>query len=191
MSLKDQLQQDLKDAMRGQDTLRRDVIRAVLAAIKDARQQNYEDLMARALKKHGVNRPQQQDDESLAAYNEAVDAAVLAEKVEENADLSDPDVLGVIQKMIKQRQDSIDEAEQAGRTDIVESEQAELDVLMTYLPKQLSREEIAAEAEQIIASTGASGMSDMGKVMGPLMDKLKGRADGKLISEVVREKLQG
>jgi len=191
MSLNDQLRDDLKDAMRSKDTLRRDVIRGVLAAIKEARQQKYEDLMTRALKKHNVNRPQQQDDESLAAYTGAVDAAVAAEKVEENAELSDPDVLAVIQKMIKQRQDSIDEATGAGRSDIAESEQAEVDVLQTYLPKQLSREEIAAEVDQVIAQTGASGMQDMGKVMGPLMNKLKGQADGKLISEVVREKLQG
>ena len=191
MSLNDQIRDDLKDAMRNQETVRRDVIRGLLAAIKDAQQQQREDLTARALKKHSVTRPQQQDDESLAAFNAAVDAAVAAEKVEENAVLGDADILALIQKLIKQRQDSIDEAKGAGRTDIVENEQAELDILQTYLPKQLTREEIAAEAQQIIAETGASGMRDMGKVMGPLMDRLKGRADGKLISEVVREQLQG
>lgn len=189
MSLKDQIRDDLKDAMRSKENLRRDVIRGLLAAIKDAEQSQYEDLTARALKKHNVSRPQQQDDESMAAFDAAVSAAVAAEKVEENAVLSDPDVLGVVQKMIKQRQDSIAEAKGAGRTDIAESEQAELDILQHYLPKQMSREEIVAEAQQVIAETGASEMKDMGRVMGPLMEKLKGRADGKLISEVVREQL--
>jgi uncharacterized protein YqeY len=189
MSLKDQIRDDLKDAMRSKENLRRDVIRGLLAAIKDAEQSKYEDLTARALKKHNVSRPQQQDEESMAAFDAAVSAAVAAEKVEENAALTDPDVLGVVQKMVKQRQDSIDEAKGAGRDDIAESEQAELDILQDYLPKQMSREEIAAEAQQVIAETGASEMKDMGRVMGPLMEKLKGRADGKLISEVVREQL--
>ncbi len=191
MSMRETLDNDLKEAMKGGDALKRDVIRNIRTIIKETEQSNKEALTKKALEKHGVKRPQKQDDPvEMAAYEKAVDAAVAAEKVNEAALLDDTGILVVIQKLVKQRQDSIDDASKAGRQDIVEAETAELGVLTSYLPKQLSREEIAAEARAIIADTGAASAKDIGKVMGPLTAKLKGKADGKLINEVVRELLQ-
>jgi uncharacterized protein YqeY len=104
---------------------------------------------------------------------------------------SDQDILGVIAKEAKQRRESIVEYQRAGRQDLVEAESAELAILEDYLPRQLSREEIEAEARQVIAEVGASGPRDIGKVMKPLIGKLRGRADGKLVNQVVRELLAG
>jgi len=184
MSLQDQLNEDLKDAMRNKDALKRTVLRGVVSALREEEQSKREDLVNRALKKHNVTKPSGDDD--MAAYQQALDAALAAENVEENAKLDEGEELRIIQKMVKQRQDSIDEAQKVGRSDVAESEQAELTILEAYLPKQLSREEIEAEARAIIEQAGAESMKDMGKVMGPLMENLQGRADGKLISEVVR-----
>lgn len=190
MSMREQLDSELKEAMRGGDALKRDVIRNIRTVIKETEQGSREALTKKALEKHGVKRPQKQDDPvEMAAYEKAVDAAVAAEKVNEAAVLDDTGILVVIQKLVKQRQDSIEEAGKAGRKDIIEAETAELGILVSYLPQQLSREEIAVEARAIIAQTGAASAKDMGKVMGPLTAKLKGKADGKLINEVVRELL--
>lgn len=126
----------------------------------------------------------------MAAYEKAVDAAIAAEKVEDAAVLDETAILAVIQKLVKQRQDSIEDAKKASRADIAEVETAELALLLAYLPKQLNREEIAAAAKALIAQTGAASAKDIGKVMGPLTAQLKGKADGKLINEVVRELLQ-
>jgi len=187
MSLQEQLSSDLKEAMRSGDAVRRTVIRSVMTAIKETEQRRREELVQKALKKHNVIRPAKLDDgAAMAAYEQAVDSAVAAEKVAEQAALDDAEVLGVIQKLVKQRQDSIAEAEKAGRPDIATAEGAELAILEGYLPAQMSREEIEAEARALIAQVGAAGAHDMGKVMGPLMAKLKGRADGKLISDVVK-----
>ena len=79
----------------------------------------------------------------------------------------------------------------AGRADLIAREQAELEVVLGYLPKQMSREEVTAAAQQVIAEVGAKGPQDTGKVMGKLMPQLKGKADGKMISEVVKELLAG
>ena len=189
MGLKEQLAADLKEAMRSGDATRRMVIRGLMAAINEAEQRNREELVKKALQKHGVLRPAEETPEAMAAYEKAVQRVMQAENVEAESALSDPDVLGIVQKLVKQRQDSIAEAERAGRTDIVQAEQAELVILENYLPKQLSRSEIEAEVRQMIAETGASGLRDMGRVMAPLMEKLKGRADGKVVSEIVREQL--
>jgi uncharacterized protein YqeY len=105
-------------------------------------------------------------------------------------ELNDADVLDVIQKQAKQRRESIEEYRKAGRTDLVDAEQAELEVLTGYLPQQLSREEIAAQVRQIIADSGASGPADKAKVMPQAIARMKGRADGRLINEVVMELLQ-
>ncbi len=189
MSMKEQLNADLKEAMKSKDVVRRTVIRGVMTAIKELEQTRREELASKALRKHNVTRPASDDPDVVSAYDTAMKAALQAEKVEENVPLDDTEVLGVIQKLIKMRQDSIDEAKKAGREDIVESEQTELEVLMAYMPRQMTREEIEEEARAMIASVGAGGPRDMGKVMGPLNGKLKGRADGRTISEVVRELL--
>jgi uncharacterized protein len=100
-------------------------------------------------------------------------------------ELADTDVLDVIQKQAKQRRESIDEYRKAGRADLAETEDAE------YLPQQLSRDEVAAQVREIIAATGASGPGDKAKVMPRAIAGMKGRADGRLINEVVMELLQG
>jgi uncharacterized protein YqeY len=100
--------------------------------------------------------------------------------------LDGEDIVGVIAQQAKQRRESISEYARAGREDLVDAEQAELDILEGYLPQQLSREEIEVEVRKVVDEVGATGLQDMGKVMKPLMDRLKGRADGKVINQIVR-----
>lgn len=104
---------------------------------------------------------------------------------------SDQDILGVIARQAKQRHESIAEYRRGGREDLVAAEAAELAILETYLPQQLSREEIEEVAREVIQEVGASGPRDLGLVMKPLMERLRGRADGKLVNQVVRGLLAG
>ena len=101
-------------------------------------------------------------------------------------EVSDEVALGVLQKMSKQRKDSIEQYKTGGREDLVAAEQSELDVIDRYLPKPLTDSEIDEVVKEVLAQTGASSMADMGKVMGPVMGKLKGRADGKQVQARVR-----
>ena len=101
----------------------------------------------------------------------------------------DNKVLDVITKEVKRRRESIEAFKQGNRSDLVAQEEAELAILMSYLPEQMSREEIIATAQQVIDSAGAKGPSDKGKVMSQLMPQLKGKADGKEVSEIVTELL--
>ena len=103
--------------------------------------------------------------------------------------LSDEEVLAVLNKQAKQRRESIAEYSRGGRPDLVELEQAELAILEGYLPRQLDRQQIAEVVRQIIGQVGASGPKDMGLVMRPAMERLRGQADGKVVNEVVRELL--
>jgi uncharacterized protein YqeY len=153
MGLREQLMDDLKDAMRQRDERRKTTIRSVLAAIK-------------------------QSETELDASGNRIH-------------LDDDDILAVIAKQAKQRQESITEFRRGGREDLVAEEEAELAILQAYLPQQMTREEITAEAQQVIEEVGASSPRDMGKVMQPLMARLKGRADGKVANQVVRELLAG
>jgi len=146
MSRKQQLQKDLKEALRARDESRKSVIRMALAAI---------------------------------AYAE----------VEHGGELDDADVVAVLRKEARQRQDAVAELRQADRPGLLAKEEAELEILEGYLPRLLSREEIAQEARQVIAEVGATGMAQMGPVMRQMMSKLKGRADGRVVNEVVRELL--
>ena len=189
MSLRTQLRTDLKAAMKRGDNLRKRVIRGIMATINEAEQRKREELVKEAMSKHNVQRPQDQSEEAMTAYNTAVTAATEAENVEREAALSDAEIESHIQKLAKQRQESIADAQQANRDDLVETEQAELDILQDYLPQQMTREEIEVAAREIIEETGASGMRDMGQVMGPLMDRHQGRIDGKVASSIVRELL--
>jgi len=104
-------------------------------------------------------------------------------------ELDEGDVVAVLQKQAKQRQEAIEELEQVDRPDLLAKEKEELVILERYLPEQLSREEIVDEARQVIEEIDATGMRDMGPVMGRLMSKLRGRADGHVVNEVVRELL--
>ncbi|MCX7680971.1 MAG: GatB/YqeY domain-containing protein [Anaerolineae bacterium] len=148
MSIKSQLQDDLKEALRARDERRKKVIRMALAAIVNA-------------------------------------------EVEHGGELSDGDVIAVLQKEARRRQETIAELRQANRPELLAEEEAELGILERYLPRLLSREEIGQEARRVIAELGATGMGQMGAVMRQLMSELKGRADGRLVNEVVRELLAG
>jgi uncharacterized protein YqeY len=153
MGLREQLMDDLKEAMREQEESRKRAIRSVLAAIKKA-------------------------ETELDADGQRVN-------------LDDDALVHVIAKQARERQESIDAFKSGGRDDLVAREEADLAVLEAYLPRQLSEEEIEAEARQVIADVGAAGPQDIGKVMKPLMVRLKGRADGRLANQIVRELLAG
>ncbi len=146
MSLRDQISEDMKAAMRAKESERLATHRLLLAAIKQR-------------------------------------------EVDERVTLDDAGVTAVVDKMIKQRKDSISQFEAAGRTDLVEKEQAEVAVLSAYLPAQLSDAEVAAEVQAAVAQTGAAGPQDMGKVMGVLKGKLAGRADMTAVSALVKAAL--
>jgi uncharacterized protein YqeY len=118
-------------------------------------------------------------------------AAIKQREVDERIELDDAAVLAVIEKMIKQRRESIVQFEKAARTDLVDVEKAEVQVLSAYLPAQMSESDLQKEVEAVIAATGASGAKDMGKVMGALKGKLAGRADMGKVSALVRARLAG
>jgi len=145
-SLKQKLTEDLKQALKNGDKVRRSVIRLGMSAIKNA-------------------------------------------EIARQADLTDPDILGVIAKEVKQRHESIEAFKQGSRQDLVAQEEAELAVLEEYLPRQMTRDEIIAEARRVIAEVGAQGPGDKGKVMPKLIPQLKGRSDGREINEIVTELL--
>lgn len=151
MSLREQLSDDLKEAMRQRQETRKRTLRSVITALKQA-------------------------ETELDPSGQRVH-------------IDDEGILVLIAKQAKQRQESIAEYQKGGRQDLVDEEQAELAILQEYLPQKLSREEIEAEARQVIEEVGASGPRDIGKVMRPLMDRLRARADGKDVNEVVRELL--
>ena len=153
MGLREQLMDDLKEAMREQDETRKRAIRSVLAGVKKA-------------------------ETELDADGQRVS-------------MDDDAILRVISKQARERQESIDAFRSGGRDDLVAREEADLVVLQGYLPQQMSRDEIEAEARQVIAEVGATGPHDLGKVMKPLMARLKGRADGRLANQIVREFLAG
>ena len=118
-------------------------------------------------------------------------AAIKQREVDERKELSDAEIVSVIEKMIKQRRDSIAQFQAAKRQDLVEGETFELNLLSAYLPKQLTDAEIAEEVSAAVAQTGAKSASDMGKVMGVLKGKLAGRADLGKVSALVKAKLAG
>jgi uncharacterized protein len=146
VSLIEQLQADMKTAMRDGDAQRRDTLRMALAAAQNAAKEKREPL-------------------------------------------SDEEALAVLTKQVKTRRESIEAFRDAGRDDLADKEQAEIDVLAPYLPVQLGEDEVRALVIDAITATGASSPKDMGKVMGALMPKVKGRADGKLVRGLVDQEL--
>lgn len=118
-------------------------------------------------------------------------AAIKQREVDERIELDDTQVLTVLDKMVKQRRDSIAQYEKAGRTDLAEQESFEISVLHDYLPAALSEEEIDALIDQAIASTGASSVKEMGKVMGVIKPKAQGRADMGKIGAMIKARLTG
>ncbi|HEY0200446.1 MAG TPA: GatB/YqeY domain-containing protein [Burkholderiaceae bacterium] len=148
MSLKDQITEDMKVAMRAKDSERLGTIRLLLAACKQ-------------------------------------------KEVDERVTLDDAAVVAIVDKLIKQRHDSITAFEQAGRTDLAAHEQAELKVLQAYLPERMGAEAITAEVRAIVVELGAKGPSDMGKVMGVVKTRLAGKADMSAVSAAVKAALAG
>ena len=126
----------------------------------------------------------------LAALR-GIKAAILLAKTSEgaNGEITDADIVKIIGKLVKQRKESAEIYSQQGRPELAENELAEASAMEVYLPKQLTEAEVEAELRKIIAGTGASKMSDMGKVMGVATKKLAGQADGKLISTLVKKLL--
>lgn len=116
-------------------------------------------------------------------------AAVKQKEVDERISCDDAQVVAIVDKLVKQRKDSITQFEAAGRTDLVDKEKAELAVISAYLPQQASADEVAAEIDAAIAATGAAGPQDMGKVMGVLKPKLAGRTDLSAVSGLVKARL--
>lgn len=119
-----------------------------------------------------------------------VKASMAQERIDHHKEENDELLIDVVNKQIKMRRDSIAEFEKGGRSDLVSKTQAEIDVLMDYLPEQLSKEEVLKIIDEIFAEVKPEGPKDMGKVMGPAQAKLKGRADMKEVSTIIREKLQ-
>lgn len=147
MSLKQRLADELKNAMKNKDQLRKNVVTMIRADIKQI-------------------------------------------EVDKRVELTDEDIIEIIAKQAKQRKDSIEEFEKGGREDLVDQAKSELKVLMEYLPEQLSEEEIETILKEVIAEIGATSMKEMGKVMAAAMPKFKGRADGKVVNQIVKKILQ-
>ena len=112
-------------------------------------------------------------------------------EIDKRGELADDEVIAVIQKAVKQRKESIEQYEKAGRSELVEKEKRELEILESYLPQPLTEEELDALIDETIKEVGATSVKDMGKVMKAIMPKVRGRADGKLVDQKVREKLGG
>jgi uncharacterized protein YqeY len=129
-----------------------------------------------------------QDKSALKAIRMIL-GAIKQKEIDERIDLDDTQVMAVIQKMVKQRKDSISQFSDAGRTDLVEVEEAELSIINNYMPKQLSEAEIEAAVVKAISDSGADSMKDMGKLMGILKGQLDGQADMGLVSKLIKSKL--
>jgi uncharacterized protein YqeY len=115
--------------------------------------------------------------------------AIKQREIDERIELNDGQALSVIQKMVKQRKDSISQFSDAGRIDLVDIEEAELLIINNYMPKQLSKKEVESEVNKAISETGAASMKDMGKLMGVLKSKLDGKADMGVVSQLIKSKL--
>lgn len=116
-----------------------------------------------------------------------VRASVKQYEVDHRVELADEDILDIIVKQVKQKRDAIEEFAKGDREDLVEEAKAEIDVLMDYLPQQLTEEEITQIVSKVIDEVGANSVKDMGKVMAALMPKVKGRADGKVVNKIVKQ----
>ena len=129
-----------------------------------------------------------QDKSALKAIRMIL-GAIKQKEIDERIDLNDNQVMVVIQKMVKQRKDSISQFSDAGRTDLVEVEEAELSIINNYMPKQLSEEEIEVAVAKAISDSGADSMKDMGRLMGILKGQLDGKADMGMVSQLIKSKL--
>jgi uncharacterized protein YqeY len=116
-------------------------------------------------------------------------SAVKNKEIDKKGDLTDEEVIAVISSEVKKRRDSIMQFEKGGRPELAEQEKEEAKILMEYMPEQMSEEQIRAEVKKAISETGATDAKEMGKVMAALAPKIKGKADGQLVSKIVKEEL--
>ena len=130
-------------------------------------------------------------DKSSLAVIRLINAAIKQKEVDERVEMTDPLVLAVLEKMVKQRKDSITQYDAAGRDDLAKIERYELEVIDTYLPAKLDEAAIRAAIDAAVASTGAAGPADMGKVMGVLKPRLAGQADMGQVSALLKQRLAG
>jgi hypothetical protein len=128
------------------------------------------------------------DKQALKAVRMILEA-IKQKEIDERIELDDTQAMAVIQKMVKQRKDSISQFSDAGRTDLVEIEEAELETINNYMPEQLSDEEVALVVDKAINDSGANSMKDMGKLMGMLKAQLQGKADMSLVSQLIKSRL--
>lgn len=147
MSLKERLANDLKEAMKSKDQLRKNVITLIRSDIKQI-------------------------------------------EVDKRVELEEQDIIDVISRQLKQRKDALDEFHKGGRQDLVEQTEQEVQYLLQYLPEQMSEEEITNIVKETISELGANSIKEMGKVMAAVIPKVKGRADGKIVNQVVKQQLQ-
>lgn len=176
MGIREQLDQDLKRAMRSGDKLRSSVIRLLASAIKN-----------REVEKRTQAMPARAEGEVDARWESAPDA--MRAEVERRGALTEEEILQVMASACKQRRDAIEQFRHGGREDLASKEEAELRVLEGYLPQPLTEGEIQARVAEAIAAAQAKSVKDMGKVMAIVMPQVAGRADGKIVSTMVREAL--
>ncbi|MYA62845.1 MAG: GatB/YqeY domain-containing protein [Dehalococcoidia bacterium] len=148
MTMKTRLSDDMKQAMRNRDVLRRDVIRYLRSEVRN-------------------------------------------QEIRDQKELDDAGVIQVLSRQAQQRRDSIEVYRDADRQDLVEKEESELSVILSYLPQQMTSEEIADLVQQVVAEVGASGPADMGKVMGAIMPQVRGKAEGREVNAIVQQTLRG
>jgi len=130
-------------------------------------------------------------DKDRLAVLRLITAAIKQIEVDQRITLNDDQVIAVLEKMLKQRKDSIEQFSKAGRDELVAQEAAEIEIIQQYLPEQLSEDEIRSLIDEAVSATGAASMKDMGKVMGLLKPKLAGRADMGLVSRIIKDQLSG
>lgn len=213
MTIREQLTKDLAAAMRAKEEVRRDTIRMLQAAVKntelEARQKRMQAILGAEqhdLQQHMASlqgdalasfkaRVANASDEELAAIKDELGIRRTAEReaaIANPPQLADDEVVDVIRRQVKQRRDSIEAYEKAGRLELAANERAELAVLQAYLPEQpLSDNELWAVVQEVIAEVGATTPREMGKVMAALLPRIKDRADGKTASQLVKNALAG
>lgn len=162
MGLKEKLLQDVKEALKAGDAEKRMVLNMALNAIKN-----------KELEKRGKLSKTEKD----------------TSKLEEESQLTDEEIVEVLSSEVKKRKEAAESFIQGGRPELAEKEKKEAEILAVYLPEQVSEEEIRAEVKKAIEETGAASVKDMGKVIGAVVAKLKGRAEGQVISRIVKEEL--
>jgi len=128
-------------------------------------------------------------DKDTLAFTRNLHAAVRKKEIDDRIDLDDAGVQKIIQSLVKQRQDSIDQFKQGGREDLVAKEQAELKFLQQYIPEQMSEDEVRKLVDWAVTESKAASAKDIGNVMKVLMPKVQGKADGKLVNQLVKERL--